>query len=98
MNKQLLFLFFLLSTISGIAGDKYTLKIDSILDRARKLRAVENVSYLKLSLEALDLANSHAYDKGIAEASFMAGDALINMGLYKQGFRHLLKVSGNRVF
>src|SRR5690606_21214736 len=65
-------------------------EIDSLLDKAWEHHtSIQLIPSLENALEALELANKHKYDKGRGEAHFMAADALINIGLLKEGLKHL---------
>src|SRR5690606_34287788 len=83
-----IFLFAIISARSQ--NNNIIAEIDSLLDKAWEHHtSIQLIPSLEDALEALDLANKHKYDKGKGEAHFMAADALINIGLLKEGLKHL---------
>lgn len=89
--KYALLSIFLFAIISARSQNNNIIaEIDSLLDKAWEHHtSIQLIPSLEDALEALDLANKHKYDKGKGEAHFMAADALINIGLLKEGLKHL---------
>lgn len=99
MRKKLLFFILLLFTVKAIAGDDKKQEVDSILSKAKELNAAAKTSLQwESAMKALDLANENKYDEGIAKAHFWVADALLNIGLYKEAFKHLEGVQTTNYF
>lgn len=90
MKKYLLLSILLLFTLRGIAGDGSKHEVDLLLDKAKELNAAAKTSLqFESAMKALNLANEDKYDEGIAKAHFWVADAMLNIGLYKEAFKHL---------
>ncbi|PRD54656.1 tetratricopeptide repeat protein [Sphingobacterium gobiense] len=99
MKKQFLFLFFLLFTFNAIAGDGWKQEVDSILSKAKEFEMNgESLPQLETALSALALSNVHNYDEGKARAHFSAANALVNVGVFKEGVEHLERVERTKYY
>lgn len=88
--KHPLLCVFILAVIEASAQKNVTQEIDSLLDQAWEHHvSIQLLPALETAMQALDLANEHKYDKGKGEAHFMVADALFNIGLLKEGLKHL---------
>lgn len=99
MKKQFLFLILLLFTLKAIAGYERKKEVDSLLNKAKEFQNDAKISLqLESAMIALDLANEDNYDEGIAKGHFWAADALLNIGLYKEAFKHLEGIQATSYF
>ncbi|ULT23682.1 hypothetical protein KUH03_31675 [Sphingobacterium sp. E70] len=86
MKKQFLFLILFLFTLNAVAADDRKQEVDSLLNTAREFEANgESLSQLETALKALDLSNAINDDGGKARSHFSAANALVNLGLFKEG-------------
>ncbi|WP_286862816.1 MULTISPECIES: hypothetical protein [Sphingobacterium] len=99
MMKQFLFFILCLLTLKAIADDTKKQEVDSILAKAREFHiAVEVVPQLEFAIKGLELANKYKYDEGQSKAHFWAADALLNIGLFKEAFKHLTSIETTRYY
>jgi len=99
MCRQFLIFILCLLTHKAIAGDNKKQEVDSILTKAREFHvAVEVVPQLQSALKGLELANKLNYDEGQAKAHFWAADALLNIGLFKEAFKHLTNIETTKYY
>jgi len=99
MKKQAVFLILLLFTLKTIAGDGRKQEVDSILSKAKEFETKgEFLLQLETALNALALSNVHNYDEGKARAHFSAANALVNVGVFKEGLKHLDRVERTKYY
>lgn len=102
MKKHFLFLILLLFTFQSFAGEAKSQEqraVDSLLIKTKELQAAaKTVQVLEFAMKALDLANAFKYDEGSAKAHFWAADALLNIGLFKDAFKHLEAIQATSYF
>ncbi|RKE57111.1 tetratricopeptide repeat protein [Sphingobacterium detergens] len=99
MKKQFLFLILLLFTLKAVASGDRKQKVDSLLNTAREFEANgESLSQLETALKALDLSNAISDDGGKARSHFSAANALVNLGLFKEGLKHLAHVENTKYY
>lgn len=99
MRKQLLLFILLLFTIKAIAGDDKKQEIDSILSKAREFEMKgEFLKQFETALSALNLSNSNNNDAGKARAHFSAANALVNVGVFKEGIKHLESIESTKYY
>jgi len=95
----LLLLLLLLFKLKVFADDPQKQKVDSILSKAREFESKgEFLRQIETALKALDLSNAYNYDEGIARAHFSAANALVNVGVFKEGIKHLENIEGTKYF
>ncbi|MGE8429491.1 MAG: transcriptional regulator [Sphingobacterium sp.] len=96
MKKQFLFLLLFFSTLKAIAGEakppqQHT--VDSLLAKAMEFASKGNlVTYIELSIKALNLANAVNYDEGRAKSGSYVAEGLVTAGLFKEGLKQLDRV------
>lgn len=99
MKTNFLFLILLLFALKAIASDERKQEVDSLLGKAREFqRNGEFLTQLDIALKALDLSNTNNYDEGIARAHFSVGDALVNVGVFKEGVKHLERIEHTKYY
>ncbi|WP_346084836.1 tetratricopeptide repeat protein [Sphingobacterium ginsenosidimutans] len=99
MKKHLLLIILLLFSFGTIAQNRQQQMVDSLLVKIREFhQQAEFVPQLETSLKVLEIANSSKYDTGIAKAHFFAADALVNIGLFKEGFKHLKSIESTEYY
>lgn len=99
MKKHLLLIILLLFTFGTIARDRQEKVIDSLLNTAREFEANgESLSQLETALRALELSNTINHDAGKARSHFSAANALVNVGLFKEGIKHLAYVENTMYY
>jgi len=81
---------FLFSVLRTQAQNSIIAEIDSLLDKAWEHHvSAQLLPSLEEATKALELANTHRYDKGKGEAHFMIGHALLHIGVLKEGLKHM---------
>ncbi|NGM66821.1 tetratricopeptide repeat protein [Sphingobacterium sp. SGR-19] len=99
MKKRVLFLILLVFTLKAIAGDGRKQEVDSILSKAKEFETKgEFLLQLETALNALTLSNVHNYDEGKARAHFSGANALVNVGVFKEGLKHLERVEHTKYY
>lgn len=99
MKKHLLLSILLLFMLKAIAGDDKKQEVDSILSRAKEYENKgEFLKQLETALNALDLSNANDNDEGKARAHFSAANALVNVGVFKEGIKHLESVESTKYY
>lgn len=99
MKKRVLFLILLVFTLKAIAGDGRKQEVDSILSKAKEFETKgEFLLQLETALNALALSNVHNYDEGKARAHFSGANALVNVGVFKEGLKHLERVERTKYY
>ena len=93
MKTHCIFLFSLLFTFKAIAWGSQEKEINNILDKTELLhKEAKMTQQLESAMQALYLSNEHNYDEGKARAHFWAADALVNIGLIKEGFQQMVSI------
>ncbi|MDF2478787.1 MAG: uncharacterized protein K0S24_4270, partial [Sphingobacterium sp.] len=100
MKKYFLFLILFIFTLGASAGDgQKQQQVDSLLVKVREShQQADFVKQLETSLQALDIATTANYDTGIAKTHFFAADALVNIGLFKESFKHLKSIESTKYY
>ncbi len=99
MKRQFLFLILLLFTLKAVAADDRKQEVDSLLVTAKEYqRSAKMLPQLESAMKALDMAIDCQYDKGKTWAHFWIADALINIGLIKEGFQHLEDIENTNYY
>ncbi|WP_336829573.1 tetratricopeptide repeat protein [Sphingobacterium multivorum] len=96
MKKQFLFLLLFLFTLKAIADDAnlpHQRAVDSLLAKSMEFASKGNlVTYIELSIKALNLANAADYDEGKAKSASYVAEGLVTAGLFKEGLKQLDRV------
>ncbi|MDR0262806.1 MAG: hypothetical protein LBJ04_06235 [Sphingobacterium sp.] len=99
MKKQVLFFILCLLALQVVAGDNPKQTVDSLLTKIREYhQQADFVPQLETCLKAIDIANAANYDTGIAKTHFFAADALVNIGLFKESFKHLKSIESTNYY
>ncbi|MFD1771647.1 tetratricopeptide repeat protein [Sphingobacterium suaedae] len=99
MKKQVLFVLILLFTFKVSAGDRQKQEIDSLISKAREFESKgEFLSQLEIALKAIDLSNLYNSDEGRARSHFSAANALVNVGVFEEGLKHLESIEPTKYY
>lgn len=90
MKRQFLLFILCLLTLKTFANDSKKQEVDSLLKKTKKLiDAGQLLPHLETAIEALNLSNAANYDDGKAKSRFYIAEGLVNLGLFKEGLKHL---------
>jgi len=92
MKRHFLFLILFLFTLRVFAGEANPTQqaVDSLLAKAMGFASKGNlVTYIELSIKALNLANAANYDEGKAKSGSYVAEGLVTAGLFKEGLKQL---------
>lgn len=90
MKRQFLLFILCLLTLKTFANDSKKQEVDSLLKKTKELiDAGQLLPHLETAIEALNLSNAANYDDGKAKSRFYIAEGLVNLGLFKEGLKHL---------
>lgn len=90
MKRQFLLFILCLLTLKTFANDGKKQEVDSLLKKTKELiDAGQLLPHLETAIEALNLSNAANYDDGKARSRFYIAEGLVNLGLFKEGLKHL---------
>nr|WP_288808306.1 tetratricopeptide repeat protein [uncultured Sphingobacterium sp.] len=90
MKRQFLLFILCLLTLKTFANDGKKQEVDSLLKKTKELiDAGQLLPHLETAIEALNLSNAANYDDGKAKSRFYIAEGLVNLGLFKEGLKHL---------
>jgi len=90
MKRQFLLFILCLLTLNTFANDGKKQEVDSLLKKTKELiDAGQLLPHLETAIEALNLSNAANYDDGKAKSRFYIAEGLVNLGLFKEGLKHL---------
>lgn len=99
MKKQFLFFLLLFCSLRATAADDGKQKLDSLLAKAKEFEISGNsLQRLETAMKGLHLALAYNYDEGKARAYFSMADALVNLGVFKEGIKHLERVENTNYY
>lgn len=90
MKRQFLLFILCLLTLKTFANDGKKQEVDSLLKKTKELiDAGQLLPHLETAIEALNISNAANYDDGKAKSRFYIAEGLVNLGLFKEGLKHL---------
>ena len=90
MKRQFLLFILCLLTLNTFANDGKKQEVDSLLKKTKELiDAGQLLPHLETAIEALNISNAANYDDGKAKSRFYIAEGLVNLGLFKEGLKHL---------